>query len=77
MNPNRQNAKPEFKVCAGKECQKKGIHSLKILYLHKSGWFCDYCKNNLLDAGLVYETNANMFCNTDESNENNNQIVFR
>jgi hypothetical protein len=45
----------EYTECAGKECRQQGVHYLRVLYLSKSGWFCDSCKSSLMDEGLVNE----------------------
>ncbi len=42
--------------CAGNGCGNYARNRLTILYLHKSGWFCDSCKRDLLDSKLVEET---------------------
>ena len=47
---------PEFKVCAGRDCNKTGIHELEIKYIHKKGGFCESCKNVLMEQGLVEVT---------------------
>jgi len=53
MNSITEDALQEYKQCAGKNCQRIGIHCLKVLYLNKSGWFCDICKDSLLSDSLV------------------------
>jgi hypothetical protein len=45
----------EDRRCAGKECQGEGIHYLEILYLNKSGWFCESCKDRLISNKLVVQ----------------------
>ncbi|MDR4492432.1 MAG: hypothetical protein R2685_16305 [Candidatus Nitrosocosmicus sp.] len=40
---------------AGKNCSNKGTHQLKIIYINKTGWFCDSCKQDLIKLGLVEE----------------------
>lgn len=41
------------KGCAGKNCANAAIYSLTIIYLNKIGWFCNDCKNELINEGLV------------------------
>jgi hypothetical protein len=55
MNPIKQPDHQRNKECAGKECQKPGIHCLKILFLNKDAWFCDSCRSSLVEANLVAE----------------------
>jgi hypothetical protein len=43
------------RVCAGRRCKRQGLHYLSVEYLHKSGWFCDLCKDRLLADKLVFE----------------------
>ena len=45
----------KFKQCAANDCTKPGIHSLTVLYLNKTGYFCESCKNELLKEGLVID----------------------
>jgi hypothetical protein len=42
-----------YKYCAGKGCTKEGIHSLRIKYIKKQGWFCDSCRDALVDDELT------------------------
>jgi hypothetical protein len=53
MNSTNQKASQEYKECAGKGCQDAGSYYLKIIYLNKSGWFCELCRNDLMLSGLV------------------------
>jgi hypothetical protein len=55
MNYNNINSKHQYKQCAGKDCNRIATQPLKILYLNKLGHFCDECKIELLDLGLVIE----------------------
>jgi hypothetical protein len=41
--------------CAGKHCPNEGKYPLTIIYLKKTGWFCDECKNELVESKLVAE----------------------
>jgi hypothetical protein len=47
------NASLEYKKCAGKGCNRVGRISLKILYLNKTGLFCDHCTKDLLISELA------------------------
>jgi hypothetical protein len=47
----------EYNICAGKGCQKTGIHQLHVIYLNRKGWFCNSCKDSLVSEGLVKEDN--------------------
>ncbi|TVP40088.1 hypothetical protein NARC_100151 [Candidatus Nitrosocosmicus arcticus] len=40
-------------------CKKQGTNSLKIIYINKTGWFCDSCRQDLLDLKLVVVENEN------------------
>ena len=44
-----------FKQCYGRNCTSIGKNPLKIIYIHKIGWFCDNCKKDLLDLKLADE----------------------
>ncbi len=41
--------------CARKYCNKIGAHRLSVIYLDKTGLFCDECKIELEQCGLVYQ----------------------
>jgi hypothetical protein len=43
----------EYKECAGKGCHNVGIHYLEIIFLNKSGWFCEQCGSDLIVSGLA------------------------
>jgi hypothetical protein len=43
------------RICAGKKCRRQGLHHLSVEHLHKSGWFCDLCKERLLADKLVFD----------------------
>lgn len=49
----------EYKICAGRYCNNRGIHALSIVYIHKIGNFCDSCKKELEKYGLVKNNNIN------------------
>ena len=59
MNSDNCNALHGYKRCAGKGCSEPGIHHLKVLFINKSGWFCDKCKNSLVEDKLV-DQNVNL-----------------
>ena len=48
-----KNIIPEYKQCAGKGCRRKGTHYLRIQFLKKYGWFCDSCKEFLIQDKLI------------------------
>ena len=50
-----QNWIVEYKQCAGKDCPELGVHYLRIRFIKKCGWFCDSCRNTLLDDKLADE----------------------
>jgi hypothetical protein len=50
---NNKNATLGYKSCAGKNCKKKGIHYLRIRFVKKFGWFCDSCKDFLIEDKLI------------------------
>ena len=43
----------EQNICAYKNCSKSGSKKLKILYIHKEGWFCEECASKLIEADLI------------------------
>jgi hypothetical protein len=43
------------RTCAGKDCPNEGKYPLTIIYLKKNGWFCDECRNELVEGKLVAE----------------------
>jgi hypothetical protein len=59
MNSTKHEDHQGYKECAGKGCQKLGVHCLKILFLNKDGWFCDFWKCSLVEANLVAEDHTN------------------
>lgn len=58
-NNTRYNKIEEFQPCAGKGCNNQGKYRLKIIYINKSGWFCDACKQDLLSLKLIVKGNEN------------------
>ena len=59
MAPNNQNAFEPYKQCAGRGCSKEGINYLKILFINKCGWFCEYVDADIKWHGLVKEQQNN------------------
>jgi hypothetical protein len=43
----------KVRQCASNGCSKEGIFPLTIIYLHKIGWFCHDCREDLREAGLI------------------------
>ena len=41
--------------CSGKRCTNIGKTLLKIVYINKTGYFCDSCSEDLLHQGLAVE----------------------
>ena len=56
-NNNIDNTNKEYNKCAGKGCDAYGKNQLKILYIHKIGWFCDSCAQTLKNLELVEVVN--------------------
>jgi hypothetical protein len=42
-----------YKECAGKDCSRQGFYCLRIQFINKYGWFCDSCRNSLIDDKLA------------------------
>jgi hypothetical protein len=59
MDSTEVRALRGYKQCAGKGCQNIGTHHLWIRFIHKSGLFCDSCKNALLADGLLDNKSTN------------------
>jgi hypothetical protein len=55
MNSHKFSTNQEIKFCAGKECKNKADRLLRIIYLNKSGYFCQVCANDLLKSELAEE----------------------
>ena len=45
----------EHKQCAGKNCRNIVKKTLKIMYINKTGNFCDSCSKDLLQQQLAIE----------------------
>jgi hypothetical protein len=59
MNPNVNYNFEQYKQCAGKDCKSEGKTLLKIKYLQKNGYFCDFCKAELLELELTVQGEEN------------------
>jgi hypothetical protein len=46
-----------YNKCSGKGCINIGKTLLEIVYIHKTGYFCDSCSEDLLDHGLAVLNN--------------------
>jgi hypothetical protein len=55
MNSNIYYNSEEYKDCAGKDCKRKGMTLLRIKYLQKTGYFCNFCTSELLQMGLAVQ----------------------
>jgi hypothetical protein len=60
MNSITEKVMVDDRRCAGKECREKGLHYLEILYLNKSGWFCESCKDSLISNELVVQDDTDI-----------------
>jgi hypothetical protein len=55
-NNNIVNYNQEYKKCAYRECNGRGIYPLKIVLLNIIGFFCLVHSHELLSLELVVET---------------------
>jgi hypothetical protein len=55
MNSNIHYNSEEYKQCAGKGCKEEAKTVLKIKYLQKIGYFCDFCKAELMRLDLAVQ----------------------
>jgi hypothetical protein len=55
-NNNIVNYNQEYKKCAYKKCNRRGIYPLKIVLLNIIGLFCPIHSQELLSLELVVET---------------------
>ena len=39
--------------CAGKNCNRRGIYKLKIIYINKIAYFCNICANDLIKSEIA------------------------
>jgi hypothetical protein len=44
-----------YKPCAAKGCSRSGIHEMEILFLGRTGWFREQCKDSLVHDGLLLQ----------------------
>jgi hypothetical protein len=51
-----QSTKEEnsFRICFGKGCNNAAIHYITVVFIKKSGWFCNDCARFLKLNDLVY-----------------------
>jgi hypothetical protein len=55
LKPKKNDILYPYKQCAGKDCSRQGSHCLRIHFINKHGWFCDSCRNLLIDGKLADE----------------------
>lgn len=55
MNTSQQNLTHSYKTCTAKGCTSPGIYEMEILFLGRTGWFCEQCKDSLTHDGLLLE----------------------
>lgn len=57
INDNQNNCEIAYQnnsySCAGRGCKNNGEKYLKIIYINRMGWFCDYCSTELEKDSLV------------------------
>lgn len=46
-----------YNLCLGNRCNNKGSILLTIKYIHKAGWFCKKCAEELISNKLIEEVN--------------------
>jgi hypothetical protein len=58
-----------YNICAGKGCNNIGRYRLSIIYINKTGLFCDTCKKELEECGLISTSRLinNNFCEVKKS----------
>jgi hypothetical protein len=54
-NSNNNNDKTEYNhsSCSRKGCNSIPVHYLRLVLLKKAGWFCEKCRFELQEDGLV------------------------
>jgi hypothetical protein len=67
MSSNNIKLNQEFKVCACKNCNNFALRLMEINYIHKKGYFCDTCADEITFLGLGYGIYKNKLEHTDES----------
>jgi hypothetical protein len=40
-------------LCVTRDCNKVGTKSVKLIYINKLCWLCDYCKTEFEKCGLI------------------------
>ena len=75
QNCNSQKCKKE---CAGRCSSNPGIHLLEIRFVEKSGFFCDSCRDDLVNHDLIkfefHNTDSGEYerCSNTSGNEKEN-----
>lgn len=52
-NITMDNVSKKYNNCAGKGCRNHGTNRLQIVFIHKTGWFCNSCTEELVKYKLV------------------------
>jgi hypothetical protein len=56
-NPNNdisyETIEYKHRTCAGKNCKNIAKHHLMLVFIKRSGWFCENCRQSLQEDGLV------------------------
>jgi hypothetical protein len=52
-NNSNHNENNQYEKCLGKNCAKDGTHFLSCSTIYKIGLFCDSCRKDLEECGLV------------------------
>jgi hypothetical protein len=55
MNTTKQHLNQSFKTCVAKGCSNLGIYEMEIVFLGRKGWFCEQCKDSLINDGLLLQ----------------------
>jgi hypothetical protein len=71
MNPPKQDLTQRYKTCAARDCSNHAVYCMEILYLGKTGWFCEHCKNNLIADGLLVQQNLDPISKSAHSEQSN------
>ncbi len=52
MNSSINNTDQQYKQCAGKNCFRDGKYELKILFINKTGYFCEPCSKYIVESKI-------------------------
>lgn len=52
MNSIINSTDQQYKQCAGKNCVREGKYELKILYINKTGYFCECCSKCIIESKI-------------------------